>query len=75
MSDKTSCEYVYIILYITDYVMTFRHGTSHFLHSAGILTPSDEFQYWADLSESTEKSSLRERSQHFTEHFKPIQKV
>uniref|UniRef100_A0AAX7TRD3 Dynein heavy chain tail domain-containing protein n=1 Tax=Astatotilapia calliptera TaxID=8154 RepID=A0AAX7TRD3_ASTCA len=40
----------------------------------GILTPSDEFQYWADLSESAEKSSLRERSQHFTEHFKPIQK-
>ncbi|XP_025753905.1 cytoplasmic dynein 2 heavy chain 1 isoform X2 [Oreochromis niloticus] len=40
----------------------------------GILTPSDEFQYWADLSESAEKSSLRERAQHFTEHFKPIQK-
>uniref|UniRef100_A0A3Q0T4R8 Cytoplasmic dynein 2 heavy chain 1 n=1 Tax=Amphilophus citrinellus TaxID=61819 RepID=A0A3Q0T4R8_AMPCI len=40
----------------------------------GILTPSDEFQYWADLSESAEKSSLRERAQHFTELFKQIQK-
>lgn len=42
---------------------------------AGILTPSDEFQYWADLSESAEKNSVRERATHFTELFKPIQKV
>uniref|UniRef100_A0A671UTR1 Cytoplasmic dynein 2 heavy chain 1 n=1 Tax=Sparus aurata TaxID=8175 RepID=A0A671UTR1_SPAAU len=41
---------------------------------AGILTPSDEFQYWADLSESAEKNSVRERATHFTELFKPIQK-
>ncbi|XP_071781183.2 cytoplasmic dynein 2 heavy chain 1 [Centroberyx gerrardi] len=40
----------------------------------GILTPSDEFQYWADLSESGEKSSVRERAAHFTELFKPIEK-
>ncbi|KAM9359311.1 cytoplasmic dynein 2 heavy chain 1 isoform 6-T6 [Symphorus nematophorus] len=40
----------------------------------GILTPSDEFQYWADLSESAEKNSVRERATHFTEQFKPIQK-
>uniref|UniRef100_A0A667ZZ86 Dynein cytoplasmic 2 heavy chain 1 n=1 Tax=Myripristis murdjan TaxID=586833 RepID=A0A667ZZ86_9TELE len=40
----------------------------------GILTPSDEFQYWADLSDSGEKSSTRERAAHFTELFKPIEK-
>uniref|UniRef100_A0A8C4HEE2 Cytoplasmic dynein 2 heavy chain 1 n=1 Tax=Dicentrarchus labrax TaxID=13489 RepID=A0A8C4HEE2_DICLA len=40
----------------------------------GILTPSDEFQYWADLSESAEKNSVRERATYFTEQFKPIQK-
>ncbi|XP_047450013.1 cytoplasmic dynein 2 heavy chain 1 isoform X3 [Mugil cephalus] len=40
----------------------------------GILTPSDEFQYWSDLSESSEKSSMRERATHFTELFKAIQK-
>uniref|UniRef100_A0A8C4HES0 Cytoplasmic dynein 2 heavy chain 1 n=1 Tax=Dicentrarchus labrax TaxID=13489 RepID=A0A8C4HES0_DICLA len=43
-------------------------------HYAGILTPSDEFQYWADLSESAEKNSVRERATYFTEQFKPIQK-
>lgn len=42
---------------------------------AGILTPSDEFQYWADLSNSAEKNSVRERATHITEQFKPIQKV
>ncbi|XP_068612804.1 cytoplasmic dynein 2 heavy chain 1 isoform X2 [Brachionichthys hirsutus] len=40
----------------------------------GILTPSDEFQYWADLSESAERSSVRERATHFTLQFKLIQK-
>ncbi|XP_029136209.2 dynein cytoplasmic 2 heavy chain 1 [Labrus bergylta] len=40
----------------------------------GILTPIDEFQYWADLSESAEKNSVRERAKHFTEQFKPIHK-
>ncbi|KAM4627347.1 cytoplasmic dynein 2 heavy chain 1 [Polymixia lowei] len=40
----------------------------------GILTPSDEFQYWEDLSESGEKSSVRERAAHFSELFKPIEK-
>ncbi|TKS81144.1 Cytoplasmic dynein 2 heavy chain 1 [Collichthys lucidus] len=40
----------------------------------GILTPSDEFQYWADLSESAEKNSVRERATYFTEQFKSIQK-
>lgn len=46
-----------------------------FLFCTGILTPSDEFQYWAELSESAEKNSLRERAAYFTEQFKPIQKV
>ncbi|KAK5608849.1 Cytoplasmic dynein 2 heavy chain 1 [Crenichthys baileyi] len=40
----------------------------------GILTPNDEFQFWADLSESAEKSSVRDRAAYFTEQFKPIQK-
>uniref|UniRef100_A0A3Q1F2C8 Dynein heavy chain tail domain-containing protein n=1 Tax=Acanthochromis polyacanthus TaxID=80966 RepID=A0A3Q1F2C8_9TELE len=40
----------------------------------GILTPSDEFQYWADLSESAEKNSVRERAKYFTDHFEPIKK-
>ncbi|KAM6946318.1 LOW QUALITY PROTEIN: cytoplasmic dynein 2 heavy chain 1 [Aplochiton taeniatus] len=40
----------------------------------GILTPSDEFQYWAELSESGEKNSVRGRAVHFTELFKPILK-
>uniref|UniRef100_A0A7N9AQM7 Dynein cytoplasmic 2 heavy chain 1 n=1 Tax=Mastacembelus armatus TaxID=205130 RepID=A0A7N9AQM7_9TELE len=40
----------------------------------GILTPSDEFQYWADLSESADKNRVRERAAYFTEQFKPIQK-
>uniref|UniRef100_A0A3P9QAB0 Cytoplasmic dynein 2 heavy chain 1 n=1 Tax=Poecilia reticulata TaxID=8081 RepID=A0A3P9QAB0_POERE len=40
----------------------------------GILTPSDEFQFWANLSESAEKSSLRERASYFTQQFKSIQK-
>uniref|UniRef100_A0A4W6FB67 Cytoplasmic dynein 2 heavy chain 1 n=1 Tax=Lates calcarifer TaxID=8187 RepID=A0A4W6FB67_LATCA len=39
-----------------------------------ILTPSDEFQYWADLSESAEKNSVRERAAFFTEQFKAIEK-
>ncbi|KAI3354358.1 hypothetical protein L3Q82_018881, partial [Scortum barcoo] len=41
---------------------------------AGILTPTDEFQYWVDLSNSAEKNSVRERATHITEQFKPIQK-
>uniref|UniRef100_A0A673Y6D4 Dynein cytoplasmic 2 heavy chain 1 n=1 Tax=Salmo trutta TaxID=8032 RepID=A0A673Y6D4_SALTR len=41
---------------------------------AGILTPVDEFQYWADLSESGDRSTVRERAAHFSELFKPIEK-
>ncbi|XP_041658498.1 cytoplasmic dynein 2 heavy chain 1 isoform X2 [Cheilinus undulatus] len=40
----------------------------------GILTPYDEFQYWANTSESAEKNSARDRAKHFTELFKSIQK-
>uniref|UniRef100_A0A4W5JP42 Dynein cytoplasmic 2 heavy chain 1 n=1 Tax=Hucho hucho TaxID=62062 RepID=A0A4W5JP42_9TELE len=39
-----------------------------------ILTPVDEFQYWADLSESGDRSTVRERAAHFSELFKPIEK-
>lgn len=42
---------------------------------AGILTPVDEFQYWADLSESGDRSTVRERAAHFSELFKPIEKA
>lgn len=42
---------------------------------SGILTPIDEFQYWADISESAEKKSVKERAAYFTELFKPLQKV
>uniref|UniRef100_A0A7N6BYS7 Dynein heavy chain tail domain-containing protein n=1 Tax=Anabas testudineus TaxID=64144 RepID=A0A7N6BYS7_ANATE len=45
-----------------------------FLLHTGILTPSDEFLYWADLSESAEKNNLRERAAYFNEQFKPLQK-
>uniref|UniRef100_A0A8B9L0C8 Cytoplasmic dynein 2 heavy chain 1 n=1 Tax=Astyanax mexicanus TaxID=7994 RepID=A0A8B9L0C8_ASTMX len=41
---------------------------------SGIVTPSDEFQYWAELGQTVEKSSKRERAAHFSELFKPIVK-
>ncbi|XP_034023634.1 cytoplasmic dynein 2 heavy chain 1 [Thalassophryne amazonica] len=40
----------------------------------GILTPSDEFQYWADVSEFAEKNLWRERASYFSEQFKTIEK-
>ncbi|XP_024132434.1 cytoplasmic dynein 2 heavy chain 1 [Oryzias melastigma] len=40
----------------------------------GILTPTDEFQFWGDVSESAQKNSVRERATYFTEQFKTIQK-
>ncbi|CAL8361611.1 unnamed protein product [Merluccius merluccius] len=40
----------------------------------GILSPGDEFQYWADLSESAERHGVRERAGHFLELFRPIEK-
>lgn len=39
---------------------------------SGILTPSDEFQFWAEASMSSTKLALRERAQHFQELFQPI---
>uniref|UniRef100_A0A3Q3LA71 Dynein cytoplasmic 2 heavy chain 1 n=1 Tax=Labrus bergylta TaxID=56723 RepID=A0A3Q3LA71_9LABR len=51
-----------------------RHSEAQPSAKEGILTPIDEFQYWADLSESAEKNSVRERAKHFTEQFKPIHK-
>lgn len=45
------------------------------LYPAGILTPGDELQYWADLAQSAEKASARDRAANFLELFKPIEKV
>ncbi|KAM3616881.1 uncharacterized protein V6R79_025341 [Siganus canaliculatus] len=39
----------------------------------GILTPCDEFHYWADLSQFAKKNNAQERATHFSELFKPIQ--
>uniref|UniRef100_A0AAR2JAS5 Dynein heavy chain tail domain-containing protein n=1 Tax=Pygocentrus nattereri TaxID=42514 RepID=A0AAR2JAS5_PYGNA len=38
----------------------------------GIVTPCDEFQYWAEVGRTAERSSERERAAHFSELFKPI---
>lgn len=38
----------------------------------GILTPSDEFQYWAEFSMSSSKLSTRERAQYFQEILQPL---
>lgn len=40
---------------------------------AGILSPVDEFEYWADTSR-VGKGGVRERAEHFVELFKPISK-
>ncbi|XP_053095782.1 cytoplasmic dynein 2 heavy chain 1 isoform X3 [Pangasianodon hypophthalmus] len=40
----------------------------------GMVTPCDEFQYWAEVSRSAERSSARERAMHFSQLFKPIEK-
>ncbi|XP_026994578.2 cytoplasmic dynein 2 heavy chain 1 isoform X2 [Tachysurus fulvidraco] len=40
----------------------------------GMLTPCDEFLYWAEVSRSAERSSARERAKYFSELFKPIEK-
>lgn len=39
---------------------------------AGILTPSDEFQYWSEATSASSKLSSRERAQCFQEMFQPI---
>ncbi|XP_062407923.1 dynein cytoplasmic 2 heavy chain 1 [Sardina pilchardus] len=44
------------------------------LYATGILTPGDEFQYWADVAQSAERASARDRAAHFVELFKPIEK-
>ena len=35
----------------------------------GILTPTDEFQYWADLAASGAKGDDRERARYFSDTF------
>ena len=39
---------------------------------SGILTPSDEFQYWAEVCLSSSRLASRERAQHFQELFQPV---
>ncbi|XP_075905861.1 cytoplasmic dynein 2 heavy chain 1 [Nelusetta ayraudi] len=50
-----------------------RRGTSE-EDVLGILTPADEFQFWADVAESAEKNGARERAAYFVEQFNAIQK-
>uniref|UniRef100_H3AMW9 Uncharacterized protein n=1 Tax=Latimeria chalumnae TaxID=7897 RepID=H3AMW9_LATCH len=40
----------------------------------GILTPCDEFQFWAELAETTSKSSSKERAAYFSDLFQTIAK-
>ncbi|XP_037123246.1 cytoplasmic dynein 2 heavy chain 1 isoform X1 [Syngnathus acus] len=40
----------------------------------GILTPNDEFLYWADVSESAKKTNVKERASYFTEQFNLVEK-
>ncbi|XP_051782842.1 cytoplasmic dynein 2 heavy chain 1 isoform X2 [Erpetoichthys calabaricus] len=40
----------------------------------GILTPSDEFQFWAELSQASSKSTQRERATYFYSLFQSIAK-
>ena len=49
-----------------------KSGNSTGLQLSGILTPSDEFQYWAEASMSSSKLTSRERAQFFQESFQPI---
>ncbi|XP_033632471.1 cytoplasmic dynein 2 heavy chain 1-like isoform X2 [Asterias rubens] len=39
---------------------------------AGILTPSDEFQYWAEVAVSGTNVDTKERAQLFQQYFEPI---
>ena len=41
---------------------------------AGILVPSDEFQFWAEAARSSTKMNMKERARGFTELFQPIAK-
>ncbi|XP_075054902.1 cytoplasmic dynein 2 heavy chain 1 [Mixophyes fleayi] len=40
----------------------------------GIITPTDEFQFWAEIAESRSKSSIRERAIYFVNLFQTIEK-
>ncbi|XP_077466766.1 cytoplasmic dynein 2 heavy chain 1 isoform X1 [Stigmatopora argus] len=40
----------------------------------GILTPNDEFLYWADISQSATKTNVKERAKYFTEQFNLVEK-
>ncbi|XP_043547742.1 cytoplasmic dynein 2 heavy chain 1 isoform X2 [Chiloscyllium plagiosum] len=40
--------------------------------TSGILEPSDEFQFWAEVAASDDKPDRKERAQHFEEFFQTI---
>ena len=40
---------------------------------AGILSPTDEFDYWADIAR-TGRGASKEQAEHFVELFKPVSK-
>uniref|UniRef100_A0A672SSD2 Dynein cytoplasmic 2 heavy chain 1 n=1 Tax=Sinocyclocheilus grahami TaxID=75366 RepID=A0A672SSD2_SINGR len=46
----------------------------HILVCAGIMTPLDEFGFWADVSRSGQHSRERDRAAHFSELFTTIEK-
>ena len=41
---------------------------------AGILVPSDEFQYWADTARTSTKMNMKERARGFHELFQSVSK-
>ena len=44
-------------------------------HNAGILTPMDEFTYWAEMSSTARSADEKERAAAINELFNPIAKV
>ncbi len=46
-----------------------------YMMCAGIMTPLDEFSFWADVSRSGQQSRERDRAAHFSELFATVEKV
>ncbi|XP_013392185.1 cytoplasmic dynein 2 heavy chain 1, partial [Lingula anatina] len=51
-----------------------RQGDTDEDNLGGILTPSDEFQFWSEVAMSGAKLVIKERAQGFQEMFQPISK-
>ena len=43
-----------------------------FFHQSGILTPTDEFQYWSEVAISGTRLETKERAQLFQQCFEPV---